>query len=390
MRLSTMNILEETKRGLRTWIEIDTEAIQYNVAQFRDIVGPETILSGVIKSNAYGHDIVPFAKEAVRAGIDRISVDSYVEAATLRSAGVEEPILVLGYTLPEYIEEAAHAGVQLTIATKEQLEHIQTYTAGEGLTVHIKVDTGMHRQGFQLEDAQWVIDALKRLPETIHVEGLYTHFADAKDPNDVTYTKKQVAEFEKWRQLCDAAQLQPLFHATATAGTLSYKAAHYDMVRVGIGLYGLWPSESTRAACAKSIALRPVLSWKTIISEIKTVKKGSAIGYNKTKIVARDSRIGILPIGYWHGYPRSISNRGSVIVGGKRAPVIGLVSMDMTAIDLTDSYDAAVGSEAVLIGSHGSERITVEEVAKWADTVNYEIVTRLNPRIKRIYIKPGS
>jgi len=380
--------MKNTRNGLRTWLEIDCRAIEKNYKFFRSLINSKTKLMAVVKSNAYGHGLVDFAKELKRLGADWFGVDSVMEGLALRREGIKSPILVLGYTLPDKFKEAAENDISITVSSFEILKSLQKNHFSKSLKIHIKVDTGMHRQGFLLQNLPKVLSFLKieNCKLKIKLEGLYTHFAAAKNPAFPEYTKNQIAEFEKWRSAFKKAGLSPICHTSATAGAMIFPQANFDMVRIGIGLYGLWPAKEIQSYFTDRISLAPTLSWKTIISEIKDLPKGSKIGYDCTETLQKDSRVAVCPIGYWHGYPRVLSSIGFVLVNGQRARILGRVSMDMISIDVTDIKNAKIGSEVILIGKQGKEEIFAGELANLSDTSHYEIVTRLNPLMKRVYI----
>lgn len=374
--------------GLRTWVEINKKAIAHNYRVFRKLIGKKTKFLAVVKSNAYGHNIAEFAPEMEKLGADWIGVDSLVEGLTARKAGVTLPILVLGYTLPSLYEEARRKGVSVTISNFHQLDEALKLPKGnKPLKIHIKVDTGMHRQGFQLEESNKLLATLScqgvALP--FFVEGLYTHFAEAKNPRSGDNTRKQIERFKQWIDAFHKAGMFPICHAAATGGTLLYPEGHFDMVRVGIGCYGLWPSPEAQRELSKKIELKPVLSWKALVSEVKHVKSGERVGYDFTELLMRDTTLAVIPVGYWHGLPRLNSSRGRVLIHGKTARIIGRVSMDMIVVDVTDIPKVKVGNEATLIGKEKNETITASEIARLADTTHYEIVTRLNPLMQKIY-----
>lgn len=367
--------------GLRTWIEIDTKAIKNNYRVFRSLIGKNCALMSVIKSNAYGHSIADFSKEMQKLGADWLAVDSIVEGELLRKEGVRARILVLGHTLPVKLKTAAEKNINLTVSDMHGLKNIVQAKLPKKIKIHLKIDTGMHRQGFFLADLKKAINILKNNKTKIAVEGIYTHFAAAKNPAFPKDTEKQIAEFEKAVALLNAAGFRPIRHCAATSGTLLFPHSHFDMVRVGIGLYGMWPSKETASFCKNKIKLEPALTWKTVVSEVKNLKKGDHIGYGFTEKIHRDSKIAILPVGYWHGYSRSLSAIGHVMIKGKPAKVLGRISMDMTVIDITGIENIKSGAEVMLIGKD----ITAEHVADLTGTINYEITTRINPLIKRIY-----
>lgn len=378
--------INDQRKGLRTWIEIDSTALKKNYETFRKIAGRKRSLMAIIKSNAYGHGLIDIATLVSHVGIDWIGVDSITEAIALRNNGIHKPILVLGYTLPERLADALHNNISLTISSIEGLQALEAMGPYATLNIHLKVDTGMHRQGFFPQELVLILEHIAiKLPH-VHIEGIYTHFAAAKDPRETGDTERQIEQFEAALATTKERGLKIIRHASATGGTLLFPQAHYDLVRVGIGMYGLWPSEEVRSACENKIQLSPVLSWRTIVSEIKQIRANEGIGYNFTERLSRDTRIGILPIGYWHGYSRALSSVGRVLVRGERAKVLGRVSMDMTAVDITDIPGVKVGDVTTLIGTDGKEEVPAEELAFHCNKINYEIVTELNPRIKRIVV----
>lgn len=376
----------EARLGLRTWIEIDRSAIANNYNIFRSLIKPETKLMSVVKSNAYGHGLVDFSKEVTKLGVDWLAVDSVVEAIRLRKEGITIPILVLGYTLPERMQEAVDLDISLTISNMFALEGLKNLNLTKKIKIHIKVDSGMHRQGFMEYELNAVVDFLLKHTEVIEVQGLYTHFAAAKDPAFPEATQEQVKVFKQWIVAFREAHFKPIIHAAATGAAILFHETHFDMVRIGIGFHGLWPSSEIRAHVQKKMKLKPTLAWKTIISEIKMLKKGAKVGYDFTYEVDRETKLAVCPIGYWHGYSRSLSGLGITLVNGTRAKVLGRVSMDMIVIDVTDAKHVAIGDEVVLIGSSGENYMSAHDVSALADVSTYEFVTRINPLIKKIYI----
>lgn len=378
-------IRRSDRQGLRTWIEVDRSALAHNLRLLRRRLAPDCRIMAICKSNAYGHGLYDLAPVLEKLGVDWIGVDSIVEAVTLREKGIRRPLLVLGYTLPIRFEQAVRHGVSLTISSLENLRALARFRGRRRLRIHLKLDTGMHRQG--LLRPQWTSasELLKKNLSRVELEGLYTHFAAAKDPAHRRYTEGQIRQFEEASSLFREAGFTPLRHAGATAGALNFPEARYDLVRIGIGLMGLWPSSETRLAWEKTLRLRPALSWRTLISETKELSKGAGIGYDLTERLRRASRVGVCPIGYWHGFPRSLARVAEVLVRGRRANILGTVSMDMIVIDLTDIPGARVGDVATVIGRDGDEEMTACEVARRAGLSHYELLTRLNPLIQKFY-----
>ncbi len=392
------------KEKLRTWIEIDQKAIAHNYRVFRKLIQKnkgKTLFMAVVKSNAYGHNLLEFGSEAARLGADWLGVDSLTEALALRDIGLRTPILVLGHTLPSLFAKAREKGVSITISSFAQLKEALALKSGKPLKVHIKVDTGMHRQGFQLHELKQLLASLGHPMSKFVVEGLYTHFAEAKNPRHGDNTRQQISEFKQWIKKFHDAGFTPIIHAAATGGALLYPEAHFDMVRIGIGCYGLWPSSKAEQFLAaasggspdpalagfrgKKIKLKPVLSWRAVVSEVKRVKKGERVGYDFTEQLVRDSTLAVIPVGYWHGLPRLVSSKGRVLIHGKSARIVGRVSMDMIVVDVTNILKVKMGDVATLIGRDGKEEIKAGEIARFAETTQYEIVTRLNPLIKKFY-----
>lgn len=366
--------------GLRTWLEIDTKKVAHNYRVFRRLLKPKTKLMAVVKSNAYGHDLFQFAKLQEKLGADWLGVDSIVEGEALREAGIKIPILVLGYTLPEKFAVAAKHKISLTISNFENLKWLKKWP----VKFHLKIDTGMHRQGFLPEQVGFALAWLKeRKIKSGYFEGLYTHFAAAKNPAFPVDTRAQLNQFLAVLKRVREVGFNPLVHAAATSGTIVFPESRLDLVRIGIGLYGLWPSAEVRASNVGKLNLRPALTWKTIISEVKRLPVGSRIGYDFTETLPRAGVIAVCPVGYWHGYPRALSSIGQVLVRARPAKILGRVSMDMLTVDVSQIKNATVGDTAILLGGGG---VSVDELALLSGTVNYEIVTRLNPLIRRVYL----
>ncbi len=374
------------KKGAdRTWLEINYRAITNNIRTLRTLITGETMLMAVVKSNAYGHGIVASARAAILGGVTWLGVDEISEALVLRKEGIKVPILVLGYTLPEWYKTAAAKNISLTVSSLDVLQDISGMYFTKPLKIHIKFDTGLHRQGIMESHIQQSIRIISRASFPAVIEGMYTHFATMEDPLREDYSRMQRDTFKRIITLFALKKITPITHAGASSALLFSKEFHFDMVRVGIATYGLWPSREIKR-WAKDTTLVPALTWKTIVGEVKLVQKGARVGYDLTHELSRNSRLAIIPVGYWHGLPRALSNTGSVLIGGKKVPIVGRVSMDMTSVDVTDSPRVTIGSEVVIIGNQGVESITADEVAQKAGTINYELVTRINPLIPRISV----
>ena len=364
------------ERRYKVWLEVSKAAVRNNVRAFRALLDKKTKLYAVVKSNAYGHGLLQFSALADEYGVDGFCVDSVAEGVKLRTHGITKPILVLGYTLPALYSLAVEHGITVTISNVEAL--IVWSKAKARPQFHIKIDTGMHRQGFQLEDSPAVIKKLTKLDIKKYFVGVYTHFAMAKNCDDKAFTQKQLGVFKEVCALLVGAGFDNLVrHASATGGTLLGKEFHMDMVRVGIGLYGIWPSKELEDQLGGGISLTPALSWHSVISEKKKIKKGDGVGYDLTERVTRDTELAVIPIGYWHGIPRAASSVGSVHIGTEAAKIVGRVSMDMVVVDVTD-IPCKVGTEV---------RIMPLELARSISASPYEIITRINPLIHKVLVR---
>ncbi len=378
---------QKQNQGIRTWVEVDRKALANNYKIFRGLIDPKCKLMAVCKSNAYGHGLVHYAQEMVKLGADFLGVDSMTEAMRLRKEGIKIPILILGYTMPEVYETAAEENISITISNIDSLKILKRVRDDKDgkFKIHIKIDTGMHRQGFFIEQLVKVIEELQS-SKNIEVEGLFTHFAAAKNPAFPRDTQEQLNKFEEAVSLFKNAGFDPIRHTAASAGAIIFPHSHYDMVRVGISMMGLWPSLEVKSYAEDKLKLQPILSWRTFIAEIKTIEKGERISYDFTETLNKDSKIAIIPIGYWHGFRRNLSGIGHVLINGQRAKVLGRVTMDMIIVDITEIRDARPGDIITLIGRDGKDEITAYEMAALSDTSWYETITCLNPLMRRIYL----
>ena len=373
----------------KTWIEISRKAIERNAKTIRRLLAPKTKLWAVVKSNAYGHGLLTFSEVAAPL-VDGFCVDSVVEGLKLRKNGVKKPILVLGPTLPlNSLKEAYKNDIALTISNPDALARLLKEKRPPKF--HLKIDTGMHRQGFYVPELKKVIAHIKRRFGNWKLEignlplaGVYTHFASAKDLNYPTFTDFQFHTFKKAVRVLERAGFKNLVkHAAATGAALINKEYHLDAVRCGAGLYGLWPSKELELQLGNRIKLEPALSWKSIVSEIKEIEKGGYIGYDLVERVYKPTTMAIIPIGYWHGFDRGLSGIGEVLIAGKHCRVLGRVSMDLIAVDAGDR-PCRMGATAVIIGAQKNETLTAAEMAAKINTSSYEIVTRVNPLIERV------
>ncbi len=360
-----------------TWVEVNLNSIKNNFLKIKKKVSKSKVI-GVVKADAYGHGAVEVSKVLERNGIDFLAVASLEEALLLRENGISRvPILVLGYINPSAFEEAAQKNIHITLFNMRFLEKLQNYTEKTPLNVHINVDTGMGRIGVFPDEVLKVAKGISTL-KNVCFYGIYTHFSTAD--NDLDYMNFQKKVFEKILSELKNAKLRPvLIHTANSAAILTDPSAVYDAVRPGIILYGLSPFQK------KECEFEPALSFKTRIVYVKKIPPGTSISYGRRFISKKEMTVATVPAGYADGVPRALSNKGEFLVKGRRARILGNVTMDQTVIDVTGFPDIHSGNEVVIIGKQGKEKITATEVAEKAGTINYEIVSRIGKRVERIY-----
>ncbi len=372
--------------NLRTWVEVSKSAIEKNIKGYKKLLPLGTSLMAVVKANAYGHGRDICADAAVKAGADYLAVFTFSDALALRKAYKDIQILVLKQVEEFELDSAVKNNIDITVSSLEMLKKVANYNKKGNLLINLKVDTGLSRQGFLMEDLEDVLKILKNSRE-INIVSLYTHFIGAENKKFNNYTKSQADNLKKWQHSFNKAGYYPLLHTGATSGYLMNKELAFDVVRMGIGIYGLWPSDEVKDASKNHLKFYPALSWKTRISEVKNIKKETVVGYNATFIAKKDIKIAVLPIGYFDGLPRALSGKGYMLCGGIKCPILGRIMMNMCVIDISNVKGVKAGDEVVIIGNQKKESISADELASWADTINYEIVTRINGEIPRIAIR---
>lgn len=369
-----------------TWADISLDAIEHNVRLFKSTLSGSCRLMAVVKANGYGHGAVEVARTALEAGASHLGVALLDEALQLRAAEILAPILLLGYTPTRSVEAAVKNDIDITIFSESQLDEVIACTnrLRRKAVVHLKVDTGMTRLGVTSWDEALALCLKAASSEFVKPEGLFTHFADA-DRLDSPYTRKQFELFLSLIKHLQANQVHiPIKHCCNSAATLLYPDMHLDMVRVGIGLYGLQPSS---VPLPKSSLLWPAIQFKTQVSSVKLVLTGQSIGYGCTFQPTRDSHIAILPVGYADGWPRSLSNKGSVWLSDGLAPIVGRICMDQMMVDVTDIPNVQVGDDAILMGGPDHSPVSVEKIASQLQTINYEVVCAVGKRVPRYYVR---
>ena len=375
------------KQYKRVYATVDLDAIRQNMEAMKANIAKGTMICGVVKSDGYGHGSVPVAK-AVEDLVWGYAVAAVEEGWVLRDHHITKPILVLGYVPEEEFESLVEQEIRYTVSEWKEVEILSKIAQklGKNAYVHIKMDTGMGRIGLRFaEEILTLAQKIETLPNIV-IEGIFTHMATA-DMADKTKAKEQIRMFKEMLQLLENNGIYiPIRHCSNSAGIIDLKEANIDMVRAGIALYGLYPSEEVNK---ENVCLTPALELKSIVSYLKTVPKGSPIGYGATFVTQKETKVATVSIGYGDGYPRALSNKGYALVRGKKAPIIGRICMDQFMMDVSDIPEIQQGDTVTLIGKDQNEQITVEELAELVGTFNYEFVCDLGKRIPRVYISGG-
>ena len=369
-----------------SWVEVDLDAIRENVRVVRGTLDAGCQIMAVVKAQAYGHGAVAVSTAALEAGASWLAVARVREGVQLRNAGIGAPVLVLGPMAPSEVSTLVENDLRPTLVSLQQAIAVSeaSQRASKVVPVHLKVDTGLSRYGVPAaEVVQWLASAAS-LPG-LHLEGLCSHFATA-DEEDRSFAESQLLAFERARDGLEQAGFRfRVVHMAASAAILGIAESHLDMVRIGLSLYGLYPSPHL----VPRAALRPALSLQGRIARVFRLQPGQSIGYGRTFVADRPMQVALVPIGYADGLPRSHSNRGVLLVKGKRAPIIGRVSMDQCVVDVTGFGSIHEGAPAVAIGVQGDDEISCDEFARRSGTISYEVVTSLGYRLPRVYRSGG-
>ncbi len=377
--------------NLNTWIEISEEAFVSNLDFFRRIIPEKTDLAMVIKSNAYGHGIKEITELAGKNGILLYCVHSLEEAQLVRELGISQDVLIMGPVPPGHLSEVIKNSFRLVVYDSDTLDALNRAAVDlrQSACIHLKLETGTYRQGIDPDEVELFLEKLKKTPRII-LEGVYTHFANIEDTTDHSYAFSQLKRFKDTVTRIQQNYPNIKKHTACSAAALLFSETHFDMVRLGISMYGLWPSRETFVSYKIKHSqngediLQPILSWKTRVGQVKSVPAKQNIGYGCTYQTTRETQLAVLPIGYADGFSRSLGNQAFVLLHGRRAPVRGRVCMNLIMVDITDIPDVKPGDEAVLIGKQGKEFISVDLLASLAGTINYEFITRLSGWIPRV------
>ena len=372
--------------ALRALARVNLAAIERNVGRLRSSLGGRAELCAVVKADGYGHGAAPAARAALAGGATWLAVATADEAAELRAEQIGQPILVMGALSAEELPTAIGAGAELAAWDKRFVERLAAAASGHGspVRVHVKLDTGMGRLGTRdPADALEVAELVARSAPSLELAGVMTHFATADD--DPEFLERQLHDFEPFAAELRARFPRVVVHAANSAATLRSSASHFDLVRCGIAIYGCDPMHEDPS----ERGLEPALALSSYLAAVKPARPGDSVGYGRRFIAEHDTWVGTLPIGYGDGVRRAFTNNCDVLVGGRRYPLVGTVSMDNITIDLGPEPVAEPGDEAILIGSDGAERQTAEQLARRIGTINYEIVCGISARVPRSYHRDG-
>lgn len=370
----------------RVYIELSKDNLLHNVSSLRGVAKRGTKISVAVKGNAYGHGLSEVVK-ILDKYVDYFQIDSIEELRILRKAS-KQKVLLLGYVQSGDLKEAIKAGCVLGVYSLEQLRTISAIAQMQKVKqeVHLSVDAHLGREGFMPSELQGVLPEIQKLKH-IKLTGVYAHFANIEDTTNSTHAKKQIREYEKVLKIIEKFGFNNLQrHISATSGLLVYEkgSGQNNIVRLGIGAYGLWPSKHIKFLYKNKLELKPVLSWKTKVAQIKTLPAGHTVGYGLTHMTYNPTKIALIPAGYADGFDRRFSNKGEVLIKGTKCKIIGRVSMNMCTVDVTHLKDVKIEDEVVILGRQVDQKIDAEELAECIGTINYEITTRISSLLPRI------
>lgn len=369
---------------MNSCVEISKINLIHNIRELQKVIGEKVILSPAIKGNAYGHGLEICAQIMIDCGIKYLSVFSIDDLKRLRQINKQVNVLLLGYMPWEELDETCYTNTIFSIFNLEGLDNIGKISKkiNKKVAIHVKLETGFNRFGIGEKEITKFLEILKKYP-LLSLDGAYSHFANIEDTVDRAYGEFQVKVFNSLLAKIEKNGFKiNLKHISNGASTILYPKSHFDLVRTGLITYGMWPSQELY----KKIDVKPVLRWKSMVAQIKNINKGVYIGYGCTYKTVRKTKIVSIPVGYYDGYDRGLSNIAHVLINGQRAPIRGRICMNVIMADVTDIPNVEVKDEVVLLGKQGSDEITAEEIATWANTINYEVTTRINEKIPRILV----
>lgn len=375
------------------WITVDLKAIDFNIKQFRRLLKPQTKIMAVVKANAYGHGLFEIAKQSIRSGADYLGVITADEALELRKKGIIQPIIVLGAVAKDSIGSLIRNKISLSVHNEESYRTIARIAdiINRKAIVHVKLDSGINRLGFgSIDEALRIIRLIAAKTRQFDLEGVYSHLASVEELNQ-SYTSDQILAFERLLAKLEKLDIEiPIISIASSAAAIMVPNSRFNCVRIGISLYGIWPSRGVELWCKRSkktrnFRLKPALTYKTKLVQVKRVRAGSYIGYGCNYQAKSAMTIGVIPVGYFEGIPRHLSNMGFALLKGAVVPFVGRVCMNMIILDISRRPRAKVGDEVVIIGRSHNKEITATDIAEWAGTINYEILSRIPAHVTRIY-----
>ena len=365
-----------------TWVEIDLNALRYNLLAIRKWVGPQIKILGIVKADAYGHGDYEVSRVLLNNGVEMLSIAILEEGIQLRDKGIKAPLLILGGIFEEQIDTVIQYGLTPTVYDLKLADVLSKRANyfNKIMKVHVYVDTGMGSIGVKYDKAVEFVKFVKNMKNLL-IEGIYTH-CSSSDEKDSAFTNLQIKRFRDVLDALDTIKVCiPLRHMANSGAILDYPEAYFNMVRPGLSLYGLYPSEDV----SRDIGIKPVMSFKTRLVHIKNMDSGDVVGYGRTYRITKPTRVATLPLGYDDGYNRLFSNQGEVIIRGKKASIVGRICMDQCFVDVTNIKDVSVGDEVVLYGSQAQESIPIESIAKQLNTIPYEVTCSISKRVPRIH-----
>ena len=381
----------ESRGNHSQWLEVDAQALRHNLHVFRQILSGGTKLAAVVKANAYGHGLAEVAPLA-GASADWLAVHTAAEARRLRELGLRNPVLIMGFIARGELHDL-DADIHVFVSTREVLRWLGEYRRSSGilLPIHLKIDTGTKRQGLDRSSIAEICRAAAG--EGLSIVGIATHFANIEDTLEHEFARRQLELFGDAIAVLrrELGGEVPYVHAACSAASLLFRETDFNLARIGISMYGHWPSRETRLTWIldhgrDGVKLEPTLSWRTVIGQLQRASTGESVGYGRTWRALRPTLLAVLPVGYADGYARALGNRARVLMGGRPVPVVGRVCMNMMMVDVTDLPGVAVGDEVVLLGHQGDSVVTAEELAELSGTINYEFLARLSPAIPRFVV----
>lgn len=375
----------------RTWVEVSERALTHNIDTLRSLLEGDSRFCAVVKANAYGHGLQEVAGIAARAGVDAFAVDTIDDALTLRESFPSALILTLGYTMTDRFKEALQSMIHLTVSDQEGIETAQSVgrELAKTFPIHLKVETGTMRQGVIMDELPDLARLFTRC-DRVSLEGVSTHFANIEDSENPEFAAHQFSVYEQALAILAEQNFTPNWcHCACSAAIILYPQTHKSLVRAGISMYGIWSSELVENTVRRlnlGCELRPVLTWKSRVAQVKSVNMGTPIGYGLTEVMKRNGRLAIIPVGYFDGYDRLLSSQGEVLIKGTRCKVLGRVCMNMMMVDVSPVPNLEKEEEVILLGTDGRHRINAEELARLMQTIPYEVLTRINPLLPRVIV----